>query len=138
MFYGLDQPSYHISAWTDDLIEKPDGKRKFSSIELNLKLKEKIIMRETYDVLTFVGDVGGLADGLLMLFSFMLSPYTSFKLRSYLLTHLFRRLPENVHIDKNANKGHEESLKIGSIDQQDVSTFSINFNRSYKKQVTES
>ena len=113
MFYGIDQPSYHISAWSDNLIEKPDGKYKFTSMELNLKLKEKIIFRETYDVLSFIGDVGGLADGLLMLFSFLLSPYTSFKLRSYLLSHLFRRLPENVHEGQNADEGHDESVKIG-------------------------
>ena len=75
-------------------------------------------MRGTYDVLSFVGDVGGLADGLLMLINFILSPYTSFKLKSYLLSHLFRRLPENVHEDGTADKKNDESVKNNQIDKQ--------------------
>lgn len=118
-FYAFEQPITGISAWTDDLIEKPNGQYKFTSMEVNLKLQEKVIMRDTYDFLSFIGDVGGLADGLLMLVSFLLSPYTSFTLRSYLLTGLFRRLPENVHGDVKADdedkNDDEDGGRIGEI-----------------------
>lgn len=115
IFYGLEKPIYHVSAWTDDLLEKPNGKYKFTSMEVNLKAKEKVAMRQTYDFLQFVGDVGGLADGLLMLGSFLLSPYTSFKLRSYLLTHLFRRLPLNIHDDGKAGEDSDDGVKEGKL-----------------------
>ena len=137
MFYELERPTYHVSAWTDDLIEKPNGKYKFTSMEVNMKLKEKVTMRDTYDVLSFVGDIGGLVDGLMMLGSFLLSPYTSFKLRSYLLSHLYRRLPERVHEGEKADEKNDESAKIGETGKQDVSlAMSINFDRSNKKQIT--
>lgn len=67
-------------------------------------MREKVIMRETYDVLTFVGDVGGLLDGLLILGNLFLWPYTTFKLRSYLLSSLFRRMPLNIHGNEDPDK----------------------------------
>ena len=60
-------------------------------MEINLNLQEKIITRQTYDVLSLVGDVGGLVDGLLYVGAFLMWPYSTYKLRAYLLSSLFRR-----------------------------------------------
>ena len=50
--------------------------------------------RSTYDVLTWIGDIGGLTDALVLLLEFILMPFMSFNLKSFLMTYLFRMATE--------------------------------------------
>ena len=54
-------------------------------------------MRETYGVLSWLGDIGGLTDCLLLLGRLLLKPFTSFSLQTFLLSGLFRLQPLKTH-----------------------------------------
>ena len=48
----------------DNLLEKPDGVYKFGSLEIVAKPTAIVTSRQTYAVLEWLGDVGGLNDSL--------------------------------------------------------------------------
>ena len=81
------------SAWIDDLNEKPDGRRKFTSVTIDLSPNLVVVQRETYDLLTWLGDVGGIADALYLLGNIILMPFTAYSFQSNLLSRMFRLLP---------------------------------------------
>ena len=80
----------YSSSWNDDLIKKPDGKYKFGSMHLIVDHNKQMTIRQTYGLLDYIGDIGGLIDALYYLIIFILSPLWKFKFSSRLLTGLFR------------------------------------------------
>lgn len=78
------------SAWNTHPTTRANGLYKFFSVELNLHQQKRIITRQTYDLLQFLGDVGGLVDCLWIIGKFILIPYTSYSLKQLLLLSLFR------------------------------------------------
>ena len=56
-----------ISSWNEHPSVNATGLYKFTSIEINVNSKMKITTRNTYDILSWLGDVGGLVDCLLIL-----------------------------------------------------------------------
>ena len=68
----MDQP--YPSSDRDDLSEKPDGEYKFGSLEILVKQTMLIMNRETYSVLDWLGDVGGLNDAIVLI----LKPFISY------------------------------------------------------------
>ena len=52
------------SSWKDNLDEKPQGRYKFASVELDAPLRVSYNSRQTYNLLDWLSDIGGLADGL--------------------------------------------------------------------------
>ena len=63
-FYQLQYGSIKPSSETDDLIEKPDGFYKMGSCEVIINNSKMLMNRETYSLLDWLGDVGGLNDAL--------------------------------------------------------------------------
>ena len=56
------------SSWNQIITEKnPNNRYKFTSIEINPSLNQKIIARDTYHGLDFMGDLGGLFDAFLII-----------------------------------------------------------------------
>lgn len=55
------------------------------------------INRETYDVLSWLGDIGGLIDALYYISNLILKPFSQFMLQSMLLRSLFRVQDPGVH-----------------------------------------
>lgn len=74
-----------ISSWT----QHPD-RYKFTGLELLYDNNVNLVARETYGLLEFMGDLGGLFEALYYIFRFILSPLTSFVLAAELMTSLFR------------------------------------------------
>ena len=70
--------------------ENPSRKYKFTSYEINLSADKKVINRETYSLLEWLGDVGGLIEALRFLGKLIAGPVTSFSLQATLLSALFR------------------------------------------------
>ena len=68
-----------ISSWNEDLIKNPGGRYKFNSMELNFSQDLILIQRQTYSILDWLGDIGGLNDALLAIIKLILTPYTLFK-----------------------------------------------------------
>lgn len=69
--------------------EEPDNKYKFSSIQLQLTAEQTVIERSTYNGLEYLGDVGGLFDGLLMIGGAIIFPISNFAAKAKLLSSIF-------------------------------------------------
>ena len=67
-----------------------------------------------------MGDIGGLTDALMMIGKFFLSPFSSFSLKSILLTSLFKKLP--IHSDKKVDDdgGSPESNGCDDSERQEL------------------
>ena len=57
-----------------------------------------VVTRETYSLLDWMGDLGGLFDALYIFCSFMIMPISVFNLQVTLMTRLFRQRPSNARI----------------------------------------
>ena len=51
--------------------------------------KMSILGRETYSVLEFLGDVGGLNEALRIIFGLLIAPFATMQLQSFLANRLF-------------------------------------------------
>ena len=76
-----------MSRWTTKL--EPDNKYKVVSLYIALTLDQIVIERQTYNILEWLGDVGGLFDMLRLLGKFFISPLAAFALKVELLTQAF-------------------------------------------------
>ena len=74
----------------DNLEEKPLGRYKFVSILLQLNYDKTMTSRQTYNLLDWFGDIGGLTDFLLYAAKLFLMPFSIFSRESFLLQKLFR------------------------------------------------
>ena len=70
--------------------EDPSRIYKFTSIWLELGRYENIIERQTYSLLEWVGDVGGLYDGLRLICHVLMTPISTYALKSFLLAQIYR------------------------------------------------
>lgn len=78
-----------------NLSKNPLGKYKFTSLEVNVNTSIKAYTRETYDVLSWLGDCGGLRDGVIWIGSVIISAFSSYSMKNLLLTTLFRVIPSS-------------------------------------------
>ena len=99
-----------FSSAADNLIDNPDGAYKFGAIILAVNNKMEIINRQTYGLLDWLGDIGGLYDALYLLIKLVLFPFLHFKYSSFLMTGLFRAKPEGGYLI--ASRSSEGASKI--------------------------
>lgn len=85
------------SSWTQHPTTNQTGLYKFLSVEVAQHNKYLVQTRQTYDVSTYLGDIGGLASILFMIGQVLIKPYNSFGLQTFLLTRLFRLQPSSTH-----------------------------------------
>lgn len=86
------------SSWRNHPQVHSEGLYKFVSMEVNLDKHSVRINRETYDILSWLGDIGGLIDSLYYLIFLLLKPFSKFSLSSLLLGSLFRVQPKGTHL----------------------------------------
>ena len=67
-----------LSAWTDNLLEKPDGLRKFASANIQINLMKQITVRSTYGLLDYFSDIGGLVEFLSYVVAAIFTPFWNF------------------------------------------------------------
>lgn len=72
-----------------------------------LNLDSEVTERETYSLLEWLGDIGGLLDALRHIGTFVVAPITSFSLSSDLLSSIFTR-------QKHVASAPETSNRLGS------------------------
>ena len=70
--------------------ENPLARYKFTSLEVNFSPHSKTINRQTYGLLDWLGDMGGLLDALLVIGAIFMTPFAQFALESKLLSSIFR------------------------------------------------
>ena len=92
MHLNLDRIN-HPSAWNDHPQHNKTGLYKFSSVEINLDQRIKVTNRQSYSFLDWIGDCGGLKDGIYLIGSILMAALSSYNLDNSLLTTLFRIAP---------------------------------------------
>ena len=73
--------------------KEKNTKFKYDSFYFQLSKEVQVIKRSTYSVLDWLGDVGGLYDGLKIIASFLIAPISSLAAKDLLLTQVFRVMP---------------------------------------------
>ena len=68
-------------------------------MDLFLDPRVRTFQRNTYDVLGWLGDIGGLIDAVYIILKITLLPITTFNLKSFLLTLMFRLVPSRKSLD---------------------------------------
>ena len=96
-FYSFELPAPLPSAWiyfpTD---ENQSSRYKFASIEINFSLDVKQWQRQTYSLLDWLGDLGGLFDALLYICRMLISPLSVYTLKQTILSNMFRFKSDKV------------------------------------------
>jgi hypothetical protein len=67
-------------------------------------MDQNMIERQTYSLLEWLGDVGGLFDMLSLIGGSLVAPLTAFALKSELLTQTFRFTESLTYAEKRAKK----------------------------------
>ena len=67
---------------------------------MDLFLDQRVLTfnRNTYDFFGFLGDIGGFYDAIIIILKVMLLPITTFNLKSFILTVMFRLVPSQKSI----------------------------------------
>ena len=82
-FYGIANKNFNLqdSAWDHfPTTEKPFNQYKYLSFDLQLNKSLHQISRQTYSLLEWLGDCGGLMDALIFLSKLIISPFSVFAL----------------------------------------------------------
>ena len=82
---------------------EPNSYYKVVSAYITLTMDQNIIERQTYSFLEWLGDIGGLYDALRIIGVLAMWPFTSFKLKSELLSNVFRFTKSKRKADREAN-----------------------------------
>ena len=82
--YKITKPE--ISAWTN----YPKF-YKFTSLQLLISYDQVITERETYDMLEYLGDLGGLMEALLLIGHFIMAPILAYSVKNQLATLIFKQ-----------------------------------------------
>lgn len=96
-FVSYERGVAQASAWNVHPTVDPNGLYKFTSYEINLNQKSIVVNRSTYDILSWLGDLGGLNEALVRIVGLFLKPFTLYNLGSTMLVALFKLLPQGVH-----------------------------------------
>ena len=111
-FYAFELPPPKPSSWNVyPTRENPDGLFKYGSIEVNMSQDLSIWNRQTYSLLDYIGDLGGLLDGLKSLCAIIIAPFSTFSLQSLLLTTIFRYRPHNDEKEQQTIKKSAQALQ---------------------------
>ena len=94
-YQHLENQEPLLSSWTDDLSENPNGLFKFTSADIIIDPMKQVTVRQTYGLLDYFGDIGGLIDFLYYFVAFILYPLWQFIYSSHMLTSLFRTKPDS-------------------------------------------
>lgn len=79
------------SSWNKfPTIETPNTRYKYTAIEVNFSPDRNLINRQTYSLLDWLGDLGGLLDALYLFGFVLIHPIARFAIDSRLLYSLFR------------------------------------------------
>ena len=85
-----------------------NGRYKFSSVSLYFSQDESLIERQTYSALEWLGDVGGLYDGLRLSILLIMTPLASFTLKVELVSSVFHYLKS---FNKSESLQHQYDIK---------------------------
>lgn len=82
-------------------------------------MDQNVTERQTYSFLEWLGDIGGLYDALRLIGLLMMSPFSSFFLKSELLSQVFRFTESKQYAEKHERE--QEAAKKGKPKPPDES-----------------
>ena len=92
------ESTYWGDSGTSDYSEWPTKEDpslyKFNGVWLELSKEKVIIERQTYSLLEWLGDVGGLFDGLHIIFGQLLKPFALFSMKWTVFQHIFNQFKQ--------------------------------------------
>ena len=92
-FYGLTFWNPEPSTWVDfPTPEHPDNKMEYASLYISLDDKKTKWSRQTYSLLDFLGDLGGLFDALKLIVASIVGPFARFGLNLSIISGVYTRL----------------------------------------------
>ncbi len=95
-FYEYSHTATKPSSWNKyPTPEDPSRRYKFVSLEVIVGLDKLVVGRETYSLLDWLGDLGGLFDALFILCGVIISPVAQFSMKAMLLSKLFNFKPRD-------------------------------------------
>ena len=116
-FYSFFSKIPEASAWNHFLTEEvPLSRYKFTSIEVNFSADQQRVNRQTYSLLDWLGDMGGLLDALYLIGMIVMSPFAEFALKTELLSSIFRF------------RGSEAALKLRTASRRKLDFYRSFFN----------
>ena len=90
-FYTYSLSESLPSSWINwPTPEKPSNRYKYISVEWNMSLNQMVWTRQTYSLLDWLGDLGGLLDILFYIGRALVEPAAHFTLNTTLMTSFFR------------------------------------------------
>ena len=92
--------------------ENPLSKFKYASLEVNLAKDINNIERQTYHLLDWLGDCGGLLDALRFLGSLLACPISAFALQTKLVSMIISYLPSDKSYRKTLTGEEEKKSKF--------------------------
>ena len=108
-----------MSRWPT--LDKPDQKYKVVSAYISLSMDQTVIERQTYSLLEWLGDVGGLSDMLFLIGKLLISPIAAFALKAELLSQAFRFTLSLNYKEKRLKKQQSltdaSSVRLASKDE---------------------
>jgi hypothetical protein len=109
-FYEYGSGTPHPSSWNKyPTEENPSRRYKFISLDLVVGSDKLIINRETYALLDWLGDLGGLFDALFLLCGAFAGPVANFRMRATLFSKFFRFKPRECNFD--VSQGTSDAAK---------------------------
>ena len=115
-FYGYDEEKSLIpifSSWDDfPTDDNPNGRYKYFSVHIELSKAEVRANRETYSFLDWLGDVGGLHDGMFLLGSIFVSPISSWALQSRLVSTIVKQAPNNKILRRMHSRASSGDVRL--------------------------
>ena len=125
-FYEYSRDIAQPSSWNKfPTSENPSRRYKFASLDLIVGPDKMIISRDTYALLDYLGDLGGLFDALFFIFSSIAAPVATFNMKATILSHFFRFKPKEVKI--------QESRRASTFTAQSLMDF-LFFKKAYSKE----
>ena len=109
-----------MSKWPSD--RESESKYKVVSSYVTLSMDQNVIERQTYSVLEWLGDVGGLYDMLGLIGGALIGPLAAFSLKAELLTQAFRYTASLVNAEnreKKLNPEKKNRKKVPSVSDLD-------------------
>lgn len=97
---------------------------KYNAFYLELRPELTTIERQTYSLLAWIGDVGGLLDGLWYMFKIIVRPFTAFAVKAEVLSQVFRL--------SGSMKPELEQDKSAKAKESDISHKKTNYEKAKK------
>lgn len=89
-FYELTHELPVASSWnTFPTRENPSTRYKYTSFEIQLGKNKTVVERQTYSLLDWLGDLGGLFDALKIICNWFVAPVATYALKATLMTKFF-------------------------------------------------